>query len=243
MSKKDIYQLLEQKMLSYRDYMDIPVIPEEDEVGFVPVQPSTVLGVNPMSRDSIQYTGNEIMLRSAVADKLYWAGQELKTLDKHLQLELVYGYRALEVQEELFQEARSSLAAEYDDEQELLAAAHRQIAVPDVAGHPTGGAVDVHILRDGEPVGMGTKVWDYSTRDAFTFSPFISREAWENRQLLRRAMMAAGFAPFDGEWWHFSYGDKEWAKYYGKEGALYGQVAAQDIDIRKTIDELSSSTR
>lgn len=72
-----------------------------------------------------------------------------------------------------------------------------------------------------------------ASRDAFTFSPFVSREAWEARQLLRRAMMSAGFAPFDGEWWHFSYGDKEWARFYRRPGALYDQVAfadAQKVD-------------
>jgi D-alanyl-D-alanine dipeptidase len=60
--------------------------------------------------------------------------------------------------------------------------------------------------------------------DTFTFSPFISKEAWANRQLLRRVMIQAGFAPFDGEWWHFSYGDKEWARYYDKRAAMYDQL-------------------
>jgi D-alanyl-D-alanine dipeptidase len=37
-------------------------------------------------------------------------------------------------------------------------------------------------------------------------------------------MMNEGFAPYDGEWWNFSYGDKEWACYYKKEMSLYNQV-------------------
>jgi D-alanyl-D-alanine dipeptidase len=74
---------------------------------------------------------------------------------------------------------------------------------------------------------MGTAAMEAS-RDSFTFSPFVSRQAWDDRQLLRRAMMAAGFAPYDGEWWHFSYGDKEWARFYRKPGALYDQVSFAD---------------
>ncbi len=37
-------------------------------------------------------------------------------------------------------------------------------------------------------------------------------------------MLTAGFAPFDGEWWHFSFGDREWARFYGAENALYEQI-------------------
>jgi D-alanyl-D-alanine dipeptidase len=37
-------------------------------------------------------------------------------------------------------------------------------------------------------------------------------------------MVAAGFAPFYGEWWHFSYGDREWAAVYGEPAALYGPL-------------------
>jgi D-alanyl-D-alanine dipeptidase len=96
-----------------------------------------------------------------------------------------------------------------------------------VAGYPTGGAVAVDLLRAGEPVDLGTPVMR-ADRDSFTFSPFISPPAWEARQLLRRAMMAAGFAPYDGEWWHFSYGDKEWARFYRKPEALYDQVSFSD---------------
>jgi D-alanyl-D-alanine dipeptidase len=70
---------------------------------------------------------------------------------------------------------------------------------------------------------MGTPIWDFVS-DSFTFSPFIDKEAWRNRQLLRRIMTAVGFAPFDGEWWHFSYGDKEWARYYAERAAIYEQV-------------------
>jgi D-alanyl-D-alanine dipeptidase len=54
-----------------------------------------------------------------------------------------------------------------------------------------------------------------------TFSPLVSEEARRLRMTLREAMMSGGFAPFDGEWWHFSYGDREWAKYYGAATARY----------------------
>lgn len=232
MTKDEVYQRLEEKMLGYRDYADIPVIPEEDEIGFIPVSSSAVLRVRSINIEATRLTEGEIFLRSAVADRLYWAGQELRTADRSLRLEIVDGYQPLEVQTSLFEMAKKALTGTYTDEGQLVEAAHRRVAVPDVAGHPTGGAVDVQVLRDGGEVEMGTPVCDFS-RDSYTFSPFISRDAWTNRQFLRRAMMAAGFAPFDGEWWHFSYGDKEWARFYDQPGALYHQVAVADLPSRR----------
>ncbi len=42
--------------------------------------------------------------------------------------------------------------------------------------------------------------------------------------MLRNVMVSVGFAPFDGEWWHFCYGDKEWAVYYNKPAACYAPI-------------------
>ncbi len=42
-------------------------------------------------------------------------------------------------------------------------------------------------------------------------------------------MTAAEFAPFWGEWWHYSFGDCEWATYYEKPNAIYSQKTQQEI--------------
>jgi D-alanyl-D-alanine dipeptidase len=222
-----VYQLLEEKMLKYADYADVPVIAVEEVVLFEAVPQQGVLRVEHVSDDMAELTGGKIFVRHPVVDLLYWAGQELKNLDRTLTLKVVYGFRALEVQTRLFEQTKAALAEQYPDEAELIEVAHRRVAVPSVAGYPTGGAVAVDVLRDDRPVDLGTKCM-VPSRDSFTFSPFVSRAAWENRQLLRRAMMAAGFAPYDGEWWHFSYGDKEWARFYRKPGALFDQVSFAD---------------
>ncbi len=222
-----VYQLLEEKMLKYADYANVPLVEVEEAVLFEAVPQQGVLRVEHLPTEMSELTGGNIYVRRPVVDLLYWAGQELKNLDRSLTLKVVYGFRGLEVQTRLFEEAKAALAEQYPDEEELIEVAHRQVAVPSVAGYPTGGAVAVEMLRDGAPVDLGTPIMAPS-RDAFTFSPFVSREAWEHRQLLRRAMMAAGFAPYDGEWWHFSYGDKEWARFYRKPGALFDQVAFLD---------------
>ncbi len=68
---------------------------------------------------------------------------------------------------------------------------------------------------------MGTGI-HVLNENSFTLSPFVTAEQWQNRQILRICMTSAGYAPFDGEWWHFSYGDREWAAYYRQPHSLYG---------------------
>jgi D-alanyl-D-alanine dipeptidase len=221
MNKQDVYRLLEDKMLSYQDYASVPVTQTDDP--FVPILPSENLTARQSDADMLTYTGELVYVRRAVLAKLQEAAKQLADYDDNLQLEVVYGYRALEIQKRLFEKYRDELEPKYTNQEALLAAVHRLVAVPEVAGHPAGAAVDIQVVRNGNPLDFGTKVHEF-VPDTFTYSPFINTDAWNNRQLLRRVMLQAGFAPFDGEWWHFSYGDKEWANYYGKDVAMFGQV-------------------
>ncbi len=223
MKKQDIYKLLEDKMLSYADYANIPVRPNNEPL--VPIPTSASLTARQIDKQMLAYTGKQVYIRRGVLARLQKSAKLLAAQDKNLQLEVVYGYRALEIQKQLFEKYKAELQDTYSGE-ELLAAVHRLVAVPDVAGHPAGAAVDIQILKNGKPLDFGTKIWEFAP-DSFTFSSFISREAWANRQLLRRVMLTSGFAPFDGEWWHFSYGDKEWARYYSKQLAIYEQINLQ----------------
>ena len=116
----------------------------------------------------------------------------------------------------------------FDDEMEMLEYIHEKIAVPEVAGHPTGGAVDIAIFDEESNaiIDFGSQILDWDTEKCYYINDKISEEAKENRELLRNIMTEEGFAPYDGEWWHFSYGDKEWAFYYNQDKALYNQVSS-----------------
>jgi D-alanyl-D-alanine dipeptidase len=220
MKKQDIYQRLEEKMLAYSDYCDIPVIPVNESL--VPITPAANLTARQGDPAMLAYTGGNVYVRQGVLERLLRASQLLRDEDTTLQLEVGYGYRALAIQKQLFEKHKAALSESYSGE-ELIAATHRLVAVPEAAGHPAGAAIDIRITQNGTPLDFGTDMWEF-VPDTFTFSPFIDKDAWQNRQLLCRVLMSAGFAPFDGEWWHFSYGDKEWAKYYNKEAALYEQT-------------------
>jgi len=220
MNKTATYKLLESKMVRYVDLIGVPVKPLKEKL--VPVSTLKNLSNKPINNDMRAYTGDLIFVRESVLVKLAQATDLLAKTSPKLQLQVVYGYRALSIQQKLFLKYKKQLGEKFTGI-DHLEATHRLIAVPEIAGHPTGGAVDIQIVKNGQPIEMGTLIWEF-VNDAFTFSPFVSKEAQNNRQLLRNTMMQVGFAPFDGEWWHFSYGDKEWTRFYDKPAAIYEQI-------------------
>lgn len=172
------------------------------------------------------YTGESILVRDTVARKLAAANEQLQT-EYNLRLRVVYGFRHPKVQEKYFRERKAALRRENPEmsEYNLIRLVHDFVAVPDVAGHPMGAAVDLTLVDDSNnPVDMGNAISDYSDPDIIkTFAEVTSEQA-SYRKILHDAMIAQGFAPFYGEWWHFSYGDREWATFYGTKKAIYGPI-------------------
>ncbi|MED4582544.1 M15 family metallopeptidase [Brevibacillus choshinensis] len=225
MDKIAYYELLESKLPTYKEFKRIPV--HDNGESLVPIG-GEFEGKIQILEDYKKYTGNQIFVRSNVLKMLIQAQKALKEINQDYNLKILCGYRHPEIQEKTHNDIKQFLIdrepqLEGDD---LTEAAHRFSAAPDVAGHPTGGAVDVRIIgSDGAPIDMGPAF--VPDKDVHVFSLFVERPVWNNRQLLRNCMVKAGFAPFDGEWWHFSYGDREWANYYGKAEAIYQQIRFQ----------------
>lgn len=169
----------------------------------------------------------EILVRESLVDKLNRVQRRLKQQNPEVQLLVVEGYRTPEYQEryylqELYQQTRSHPELDFG---QMLERIHQFVALPSVAGHPTGGAVDLTLALGGCEVLMGGKIADFSSPELLpTFSALVNREQARWRLLLHDAMLAEGFAPFYGEWWHFSFGDREWAAFYGLSEALYAPI-------------------
>lgn len=81
--------------------------------------------------------------------------------------------------------------------------------------HNYGAAIDLSITDSlGNEVDMGT-AFDYFGIEAHTnkdslllATKKINEQQLQNRYLLRRVMMKAGFFPINTEWWHFNYCNK-----------------------------------
>ena len=196
----------------------------------LPVDSKKVIGRYVTNLNELEYS-NIIQVREKVFDKLNNADDLLKEINSNYQIMVVYGYRSMEKQVKYFNKEIKKYEKNFKSKLELYEFVHEKIAVPEVAGHVTGGAVDVVIydMKNNKIIDFGTKVHDFSDNKSYITYKNISREAYNNRMMLRKLMMKAGFAPYDGEWWHFSFGDREWAYYYKRKKCLYLGVRKDEV--------------
>jgi D-alanyl-D-alanine dipeptidase len=219
--------------VKYQDLLTIKKFNEktnEEKFVFIPEKDDYVVGKYQNDKNMLNY-GNKIAVRATVYEKLKKVAQKLKEHNENYKLIVVFGFRDMKLQEKYFYEIYDEVKDDFDNELEMYEYIHEKIAVPEVAGHPTGGAVDVAIcdLQNEKIIDFGSRILDWDTTKSYYYSEDIFDKAISNRKLLRKLMLSENFAPYDGEWWHFSYGDREWAFYYNQPEALYKQVNAEDI--------------
>lgn len=85
------------------------------------------------------------------------------------------------------------------------------VAVPSRGSvHNRGCAVDLALidLATGEYLTMPTE-FDSFTEQAAASYPDLLPEATANRQKLQQVMTRHGFDIYEGEWWHFNFGDRK----------------------------------
>lgn len=87
------------------------------------------------------------------------------------------------------------------EKQELFAKGY----ISKQSSHSRGSAVDLTLLdmKTGKELDMGSP-FDLFSELSHPDCREITEEQYENRMLLRRAMLRNGFQPIDCEWWHFS---------------------------------------
>ncbi len=227
------YQELEASMVKYANLLTVPVI-ENQEPMVVIEQAVIPNGYLPSMADMVPLLQDKIPIRQSVYEKLVLAQTKLKAESADLSLYVTYGYRSLEVQTKKFLEQLQNISGQrfFANPIDLYEEASRYIAVPTVAGHPTGGAVDLAIIyKDGQFLDFGSLMYDFSNKDCYAFTLNISSEGKKNREFLRSLMLGVGFAPYDGEWWHFCYGDREWAYYYKQANAIYEQLQEDKVNV------------
>ncbi|MFI5425872.1 M15 family metallopeptidase [Aeromicrobium sp. UC242_57] len=153
------------------------------------------------------------MIREAVAHRLVEAQSLLPTA---LRLVVVDGWRTLEVQQRLI-DYYGQLTVDRG-----FVAAVDSVKVPP---HVTGGTADLTLLYQGEALALGTDFDDFN-RGRRCHVAALEDEPQSVDCLLRRllynALLQVGFAPYTQEWWHFSFGDENWASFYGRPGPLFG---------------------
>ena len=158
----------------------------------------------------------------------------LKEARKHLpenyHFVIYEAYRPLARQVEMWENLKSRLMKEnphLDPESEELAEmCNVYIANPyrQGSGHQSGAAVDVSLVNDNEvEYDMGCAVGDFGPETAID-SEHISEEAKKNRSILKSALEKVGLINYPPEWWHYSFGDRLWARMTGSKLAVFANI-------------------
>lgn len=92
------------------------------------------------------------------------------------------------------------------------------------SGHGACCAIDISLCDDnGNPYDMGTPMHIFNEATP-TQSKHASAEVHARRKIMTDALEGVGFINYPPEWWHFSYGDHQWAFLVGKTEAIYGPI-------------------
>ena len=226
------YQILEEKFLTYSDLKNIKV--KENWENFVVIPELKNLWWKYFKDDMKPYFDWKIIVRKTVWEKLENISKNLKENYPNLKLIVTYWYRTLEIQTKYFNNRLKKIIEEnplIEDNEELIEIAHRWAAYPEVAGHPTGWAIDVTLfdLKKQEYLDFWTSPWDYSTKKCYLNSPEITKEQKENRDFLQKIMKEEWFSPYLWEWWHFSFWDIENTVFEWKKEAIYKSMLIDEI--------------
>ena len=97
------------------------------------------------------------------------------------------------------------------EKQELFAKGY----IAKMSSHSRGSAVDLTLMdmQTGKEVDMGSP-FDLFSEKSHPGYKGITEEQYENRMILRRAMLRGGFAPLECEWWHFCLKDEPYPDTY-----------------------------
>ena len=168
----------------------------------------------------------EVWVRSEVYERLISAAE---SLPKGLRLVIWDGWRSYELQSELYRILLGRIMSRGVPEAEAREKASVFVAIPSrepetVSGHLTGGAVDLTISdARGRYLDMGgsfDETEEHSHANYYEGSENIT--ARDNRRLLVRTMESVGFSNYPSEWWHYDFGDRQWAERTGAPHAFYG---------------------
>lgn len=167
-----------------------------------------------------------IYVRPTISEMLQKAVKELPT---RYNLIVRAGHRPIEVQYALLEGVKISYLAKNPQASDEHALEYARTFVSDpsvkLPPHCCGAAVDIDLF-DNETralVDFGCPV-NTDSEISFIDTDRITVKQQANRDILHKVMYSVGFAPFQSEWWHFSYGDQVWADYYKQSSPLYGIV-------------------
>lgn len=165
-------------------------------------------------------TSEQLFLRESVAKKIVRLAERLPG---QLSFVLIDGWRSYETQRYLYDRAIARFRELGHSEQQIKKEISGFVALPSrdpacPAPHYSGAAIDLTLADGPKRLEMGTDFDDFTDKSYLNY--YEGKEglsgraqmARDNRRKLKSLMERAGFVPNPTEWWHYSFGDRTWAK-------------------------------
>jgi zinc D-Ala-D-Ala dipeptidase len=199
------------------DLKSIKLIPEESTPEIATVSEADGFFIN--ARRSTDFR-----IRATIYDMLK---QARDALPDGFHLMVFETYRAFSKQEQLWKNTNKQMKERYPDldETALMQMCENFTACPYDgigSGHMAAAAIDLTLCdANGQEFYMGTDMHEKNEKTKTDVAGLTAEET-RLRGILKAAMEDAGFINYPPEWWHYSYGDHQWAWLVGKDTAIYG---------------------
>ncbi|MEK7072657.1 MAG: M15 family metallopeptidase [Patescibacteria group bacterium] len=139
-------------------------------------------------------------------------------------------WRPQSVQEKIFKGFFARFSKKYPNwkKQRIINEINKYVAPATgkhASGHMTGGAIDLRLIKNGRKVPMNDRSHKLTYQEnAKSIQPKLPQYLQKNRQLMFDALIKAGLSNYPKEYWHWSYGDIQWARRNKKKIAIYGVI-------------------
>lgn len=229
-------EIIASKPLIWSDIEAITVKENQDKL--IELKSSDKLKLLPVYfNDGLEGAIPKLVLRKEVANRLCSAAANLPL---NLGLVVFDGWRPKKVQYALRDEVRKKILIKHPnaDSDWLEMRLDEFVANPKRKGmcppHLTGGSVDVGLFDTTTDtlIDMGS-VFDEASHLSYTSALETEtdkrfNQAKLHRRILVSVMLAQGFTNIPTEWWHFDYGNSNWAYFSEQPFAYYG---AADFEV------------
>ena len=238
-------KIIRQRKLDWDKIKDIKIKDNNEKLVSTSLIPEKIVVRPYYYIQKIKGSMPECYVRNSVLDKLLKAANKLP---KGYKLVIFDAWRPIEVQAELYKMIIEKLKNVYPAKNmaEIKEEASNYVAIPSKnegcpSPHNTGGSVDLSIAdKKGKLLNMGTTfdtANEKSHTDYFENKFSIKNKSNEmikeivlNRRLLYNIMTSVGFTNYPKEWWHYDYGNQNWAYFNNNEvTAIYGKTSPDFI--------------
>lgn len=197
----------------------IPLIPQEANPEIVTISEDDGFFLNTRKADDFR-------IRKPVYERMK---QAQTWLPQGTYFMIFEAYRPLARQIRMWKAVNEDMSKKYPDvtPDELQKICENFIANPYDgigSGHQACCAIDVSLCDENRiEFDMGNQIQEFNEKTR-TDSKLISPEGQKNRRILKDSLEKAGLINYPAEWWHFSYGDHQWAWLTGSPEAIYGPI-------------------